>query len=40
MMYQYGSMMGGFAPFGWLTWLAVLVDLILLGIFLWQKITK
>lgn len=39
-MYGYGSMMGGFAPFGLLTWFVVLVDLVLLGVFLWQHITK
>ena len=32
--------MGGFAPFMWLTWLAILVVLVFLAIFLWQKITR
>jgi len=37
MMYGY-SMMGG--GFGLLTWLIVMVDLVLVGIWLWQQIQK
>lgn len=41
MMYGYGSMMsGGFWPFSLLTWLVVFVDLVLLGVFLWQRVAK
>ncbi|MDO8481594.1 MAG: hypothetical protein Q7S75_00750 [bacterium] len=36
----YGSMMGGFGTFGLLVGLVVLVDLILVGIWLWQQISK
>jgi uncharacterized membrane protein len=41
MGYGYGGdwgMMGGFGTFGFITWLVVIIDLILLGIFLWKKI--
>lgn len=41
MNYGYGSMMGGnFGTFGFLTWFVVLFDLVLVGIWLWQQITK
>ncbi|MDP3958116.1 MAG: hypothetical protein Q8Q36_01465 [bacterium] len=41
MGYNYGwSMMGGAGTFGVITWLVVLVDLILVGIWLWQQIRK
>lgn len=43
MGYGYGggwNMMGGAAGFGVITWLVVLVDLVLLGIWLWKQITK
>ena len=36
----YGSMMGGFGSFGLITWLVILIDLILVGIWLWQQISK
>lgn len=36
----YGSMMGGFSTIGILTWLVILVDLVLVGIWLWQQIQK
>ena len=39
MMYGYGSMTG-FGILGGLLWLVVLVDLILLGIWLWRQISK
>ena len=39
MMYEYGSMMG-FSVLGGLVWLVVFADLILLGIWLWQQISK
>jgi len=38
--YGYEGMMGGMGSFGFLTWLVVFVDLVLLGIWLWQKISK
>ena len=40
MGYWYGSMMGGFGALGALISLVVLIDLILLGIWLWQHISK
>lgn len=36
MGWDYGNMMGGFGLFG----IIVLVDLILLGVWLWKQITK
>ena len=39
MNYYGGGMMGGFG-FGLLTWLVVFIDLVLVGIWLWQHITK
>jgi len=36
----YGSMMGGMGFFGSLVMVVVLVDLILAGIWLWQRISK
>lgn len=38
--YNYGSMMGGFRLLGGLFCLVVLVDLILVGIWLWKNISK
>jgi hypothetical protein len=38
MMYGYG--MGGGSGLGFVTWLAIFIDLVLLGIFLWKKIEK
>lgn len=38
--YGYEGMMGGVGTYGFLTWLVVLVDLVLLGIWLWQQISK
>jgi len=43
MMYRYGYsglMQGGGGVFMVLTWLVVLIDLILVGIWLWDKISK
>ena len=40
MNFEYGSMMGGFGLLGGLLWLVILVDLILVGIWLWQHISK
>jgi hypothetical protein len=41
MNYYYGSMMaGGGWFFGIISWLVVITDLILLGIWLWKQITK
>jgi uncharacterized membrane protein len=43
-MIGYGNagwgMMGGAGVFGLLTWLVVLVDLVLLGVWLWQRFSK
>lgn len=33
-------MMGATGLFGFITWLVVFVDLVLLGILLWKKISK
>ena len=40
MGYQYGGMRGGWGTFGFLTWIVIFVDLILLGVWLWKQITK
>lgn len=42
MGYGYGNMMGygGYAILGSLFWIVLLVDLILLGIWLWKQIQK
>lgn len=40
MNYGYGGMIGGFGVFGVITWLAVTVDLVLFGIWLWKQINK
>lgn len=34
----WGGMMGGAGVLGFITWLVVLVDLVLLGVWLWKKI--
>jgi hypothetical protein len=36
----YGSMMGGTDVLGLLTWLVIVVDLVLVGIWLWQQVSK
>jgi len=33
-------MMGGMGLFGAITWLVIIIDLILVGIWLWQQISK
>jgi hypothetical protein len=33
-------MMGGFGTLGFITWLVVIVDLVLLGIWLWKKVSQ
>ena len=33
-------MMGGMGVFGLITWVVVLADLVLVGIWLWQQISK
>ena len=38
--YNYGGMMGGVGTFGFVTWLVIIVDLVLLGVWLWKQITK
>lgn len=40
MNFGYGGMWGGASLFGFLTWLVVLVDLVLLGVWLWKQIQK
>lgn len=42
MGYYGGSwgMMGGVGAFGGITWIVVLVDLVLVGIWLWKQIMK
>lgn len=39
-MMGYGNMMGGFYGLGFVIWLIVLIDLILLGVWLWKQIQK
>jgi hypothetical protein len=39
MPFGYGGMMSGFGVFGFVTWLAVTIDLVLLGVWLWKKIS-
>lgn len=42
-MWGYQNMMGGYGTFGLLGsvfWIVILVDLILLGIWLWKQINK
>lgn len=36
----YGYMMSGFGGLGIILWLLVIIDLALLGIWLWKKISK
>ena len=38
--YNGWGMMGGAGLFSGITWLVIIVDLILVGIWLWQKISK
>lgn len=38
--YGYEGMMGGVGAYGLITWLVILVDLVLLGIWLWQQISR
>jgi hypothetical protein len=40
MMYGFGSGFGFFSAFGGLIWLVLLVDLILVGVWLWKKISE
>ena len=40
MGYEYSGMMGGMRVFGLLTWIVVLVDLVLVGMWLWQQISR
>ncbi len=42
-MMQYGNlsgMMGGWGTFGIITWLVIAIDLVLVGVWLWQQIKK
>jgi uncharacterized membrane protein len=36
----YASMMGSIGSLGFIVWLVVLIDLILVGVWLWQQITR
>ena len=40
MGYGYWGGMGGFGTLGFITWLVVFVDAVLLGIWLWKKISN
>lgn len=40
MGWGYGNMMSGFGFLGSLFWIVILIDLILLGIWLWKQINK
>jgi len=43
MGYRYAGMMdggGGLNPLALLTWLVILVDLALVGVWLWKQVTK
>lgn len=40
MGYGYGDMIGGVGTYGFITWLVVTVDLVLLGMWLWKQIKK
>ncbi|MEK7163163.1 MAG: hypothetical protein AAB775_00405 [Patescibacteria group bacterium] len=39
-MNGFNSMMGGIGGFGFVTWLVILIDLILVGVWLWQNVSK
>ena len=38
--YEGWGMMGGWGLLGAITWLVVVIDLILVGVWLWQNISK
>ena len=40
MNFGYASMMGGVGLLGGLLWLVVFIDLVLVGVWLWQQISK
>lgn len=40
MGYQNWGMMGGIGSIGFITWAVLLIDLVLVGIWLWQQIGK
>lgn len=40
MNYGFGQMTGGGGTFHTITWLVVLVDLVLAGIWLWKQVSK
>ena len=40
MGYSNWGMMGGVSGLGFITWLVAVVDLVLLGIWLWKKISN
>ena len=37
-MMGYGDMMGGFSSLGFITWLILAIDLVLLGMWLWKQV--
>lgn len=37
---NYGAMMGGVGSLGFITWLVLLIDFVLLGVWLWKQIKK
>ncbi len=39
-MYGFGPAMAGFGILGSLLWLVVFIDLVLVGVWLWKKISK
>lgn len=39
-MMGYGSMMGAVGSFGFLLYFVLLIDLVLLGVWLWKQINK
>jgi hypothetical protein len=40
MGYNYAYSQSGLGTFGFITWFVILVDLVLVGIWLWQNISK
>jgi len=40
MMWGYQNMMGGFGVIASIFWIVILVDLILLGLWLWKQLQK
>ena len=38
--YGFGGMMAGVGLFGLLTWIVLIVDLVLLGVWLWKQVSE